>query len=223
MFSSSRTLYLLLLSGMALTACDGAIVAERTTRFFYEMVQGKEVNLKDHSYAAADYMQHQIRSYVKKSDLIKVVPLFSPISTEELEMSKSGEKQNEDALEQPELTTLIPFQVGSRLAQLGYNVDTSQVMPSATNEVQTQRPAYILSGSFDHQPFELHPYRDVNVSLSVADTASGRIIATFDYVLPKNLNVTMLSHTFKMPNKGEEHIDDVSKDGAKDQMPYPTK
>lgn len=180
----------ILLSGCeGLLALDSAVIIDRTSDFVYGAVSGQEVNINAKSYAAADYLAHHIKTFISRKDLIKAVPLY-------------GEKSAEGKI--TEISTVVPYQVGLRLAQLGYQVDLSQVSPTkdaATSDALLNKARFILSGTFKRQPFRMHVYRDVDVTINVTDTRSGKVIATFDYVLPRNLEVQQLS---AVPDTEEE-------------------
>jgi hypothetical protein len=139
----------------------------------------QEVNLTQKNYAAADYLQQQADTFLKKNaTLIKAVPLRD-VQQPDLPPARLGH--------------LIPEQVGIRLAQLGYRVDLDQVLTSAdTNFMRPairsgEVPDYTLSGTY------LRRRKEIDVSLRIAGTQSGRVIASFDYTVPMNREMGDLS------------------------------
>lgn len=141
-----------------------------------ELIFGTDVNLREKSYAAADYMVHQARSYIDEGDVIQAVPLTN-IDAPELSS---------------QLAHIIPAQVGSRLAQLGYYMDLSDVVPIADDSFhvgvgQTEKPNHVLAGT----------YRILDdgfqVNLRIVEQESSRIISTFDYQIPRSSEVKALA------------------------------
>ncbi len=126
-------------------------------------------NLVEKNYAAADYLIHQAETFVRKDrDVIKASPLTD--------------------IEEPEIYTtiakVIPEQVGTRLSQLGYSVDMSEVS-EAVDGVYLQginkaerKPRFILSGTYRERT-----RKDLDVSLRLVDTQTGRFVGGFDYTL----------------------------------------
>ena len=134
----------------------------------------EDVNLTQKSYAAADYLVQQSRSYISRHDVIKPVTLTDQ--------------------EEPRIHSMlgrrIPEQVGLRFSQLGYNVDLDEVTTGENNYLkpgQKRSPAFVLSGSYLRRPQEL------DVSLRMTELSSGRVIAVFDYTMPMNREIADLA------------------------------
>ena len=125
------------------------------------------------NYAAADFLIQQAKSYIDKYSMIKALPL-SDINQPDME-SQFGK--------------MVPEQIGIRLSQLGYRVDLGDVATAEdTNYLrphgaQTKEPDYILSGTFNRRRLE------VDVSMRMIDPKNGRVIAVFDYILPRSREV----------------------------------
>jgi hypothetical protein len=139
----------------------------------------EEVNLTAKNQAAADYMIQQAETFLTKgSTLVEAVPLRD-VQQPDLPSSRLGK--------------MIPEQVGIRLAQLGYRMNLDPVLTSA--DTSFMRPAaltgqeadYTLSGTY------LRRRKDIDVSLRIAGTQSGRVIASFDYTIPMNREIAELS------------------------------
>lgn len=133
----------------------------------------EDVNLLQKSYAAADYLEPQIKSYVSMRDAIRVVAL-SDVEAPDIYAPIAG---------------LIPQQVGQRLAQLGYTVDLSEVANEAERKhiKGPQNPEYILSGLYKKNR------QDMDVTLRVTGAQSGNLVASFSYVLPYDREIRKLN------------------------------
>ncbi len=164
-----------------LGGCTMAMLDTATHGIF----QDQEVNIAEKNYAAADYLVHQAQSFIQEQTIIKAGPL--------------GEEY------EPNITSrigqLIPEQIGIRFSQLGYNVDLSEVMDD-------QQPANIgpLDKSHDRDRFigrtpstillngtYLRTGLDLQISVRMIDTGSGRVVAAFDYTLPMTNEIADLS------------------------------
>lgn len=138
----------------------------------------EDVNMKQKSYAAADYLIQQARTFIRiDDDLVKAVILVD----------------EDESRVQATIGRVIPENVGVRLSQLGYRMDLSEVSqggdvnylkPSAR---RNETPDFILGGSYVRKPQEL------DVSLRITETATGRIVAVFDYIMPMNREIAKMS------------------------------
>jgi len=141
-----------------------------------EIIFGADVNLTEKSYAAADYLVQQAKSYINRFDVIKAVPLTN--------------------LDAPALSSqlalIIPAEVGRRFTQLGYRMDLSAVIPQADESYASAQetkinPHHILTGT----------YRVVSdgfqVNLRMYNSLTNHIYATFDYHIPRNSDIKKLS------------------------------
>jgi len=187
MFRRIRKFTLFCIALLGLSAC--ATQAALQTR---EMLFPGETNLKEINYATADYMISQIYTYVSRyNDVIKVNPLVN--------------------IDQPTLATkvgaVVSGQVGERFAQLGYQMDLTDVTTTdedvlARDSTQNKNPNFILSGHYQVADNFLSA-SDMNVNLRILDTRNGRIIATYDYVLPYTSQLRELGKAepkiFKLP------------------------
>ncbi len=190
-----KTCLALMAAPLFLTGCEGALVMERTARFVEGIIKGQEVNINAKSYAAADYLDQQIRTFITHDDVVKALPLYSSLNA------------GDDSVQ---LSTLVPYQVGSRLMQLGYSVDLTQVSDMSGAE-KARKARFVLSGSFERQKQGLHLYRGVDVRLMIRDVKTDKMIAAFNYILPRNREVFELS---KPPEvvKPEEEIEEKNKE-----------
>ncbi|MCB1532044.1 MAG: hypothetical protein KDJ35_04150 [Alphaproteobacteria bacterium] len=170
---SLLTALLCVSSAGLLGACEPVVLWGSAASANYVLNQDVE-NLKARNYAAADYMIKQADNFIGKSDLIKAVPLH-------------------DSLE-PALTSavgqIIPQQIGTRLAQLGYRVDLSDVtrqgdgfyMAPAAKAGETAR--YVLAGTYARHDRELlRLKKDLTVNLRITDMQTGRVLSAFDYTI----------------------------------------
>lgn len=158
----------LLLSGCA-AATANAVLGKAGSNF-YQYFSQDDPNLIEKNYAAADYLVQQATTFIRKDrDVIKASPLTD--------------------IEEPEVFTtiakVIPEQVGTRLSQLGYKVDMSEVS-EAVDEVYLQginvkqdAARFILSGTYRERDRS-----NLDVSLRIVDVKTGRFVGGFDYILP---------------------------------------
>ncbi|HHK74063.1 MAG TPA: hypothetical protein ENJ57_02735 [Rhizobiales bacterium] len=134
-----------------------------------------DVNLAEKNYAAADYLVQQIVTFIPKSTPIAVQPL-----------TLVGEPAITSALGRK-----IPAQVGARLMQLGYNVHLDEAMPGAVQgvSIKQSKPRFILGGTYETNR------RDVPINLRMVNASSGKIVGSFDYVLPRSGELRTLSES----------------------------
>jgi hypothetical protein len=126
-----------------------------------------DINLTEKNYAAADYLTQQADDYIGEYELIKVRPLTS---TDAPQLTS-------------ELARVIPAQVGTRLAQLGYRMDLSEVVHESdesfyTSPEKNREPKHILTGTYKQGKDALE------VSLRMVETSDKRIIGAFEYQIP---------------------------------------
>jgi len=139
--------------------------------------QNPDVNLRAKNYAAADYVIQQGETFIRKDrDVIRLMPLVN----------------FHDPKTPAEVGRIIPEQIGARLTQLGYKVDTSHVAPPAAQGTGLQPSTagtaqYILSGHY----IEDRPH--LNVSLRLMQIQSNRAVGAFDYRMPTNREIRELA------------------------------
>ncbi len=180
------TLAPLLLGGCSLALMDSAA---------HGIFQYEDVNMSEKNYAAADFLAHQARTFIKDQTIIKVSPLgeaYEPNIT-----SRIGK--------------IIPQQVGVRFSQLGYNVDLT-----AVEDEDSPTPL----GPFDKKGHDLkfagrtpstvllngtytRDGNDLLINLRMVDTDSGRVVGAFNYSFPMSGQIADLSEPrpriFKIP------------------------
>lgn len=178
-----HTAALAFMASSALSACTPLMLGGGAATANY-ILNKDVVNLKERNYAAADYMVQQIHTYIGRSDIIKAVPLhdsFEPALT-----SAVGE--------------IIPHQVGTRLSELGYSVDLSDVTRQGDGyylapEIKSgQKARYVLSGTYTrHQPELMKISKDLTVNLRINDLKTGRTLSTFAYTVEMSGEVDEIS------------------------------
>ncbi|HOO81510.1 MAG TPA: FlgO family outer membrane protein [Alphaproteobacteria bacterium] len=143
----------------------------------YGIFPQEQTNFKEQNYAAADYLIQQARTFIGRGDLLIAKPLSD---TNQPSMSST-------------ISKMIPEQIGIRLSQLGYRMDLSGVAtgpdinylkPSITRE---EKPDFVLSGTYLRRRIEM------DVSLRIVDIKAGRVVASYDYILPLNRETAELS------------------------------
>lgn len=181
------------LSTISLSGCTAMALMDAGSLGIF---QEENINLAERNYAAADYMAHQARSFIQEQTIIKVIAIG-----EEYEPNISSR-----------IGHIIPEQVGTRLAQLGYSVDLSEVMDEeqpatfgATVDNAEHRARHagrtpsrmLLTGTYRRLGQELQ------VSLRLMETSSGRVVGAMDYAVPMTRDIADLSaprpRIFKIP------------------------
>lgn len=159
------------LQGCSMAVMGAQAVKEVSTQYFL----GEDVNLNEKSYAAADYIVGQARTYIYDYDLISVESLVS--------------------LDTPNLTSdfarIVPEQMGARFVQLGYRMDLSAVAPEVDQAFsktpdQNKNPDLILKGT----------YRVVSLGMEVSMRLvkdNGRVVGAFTYHIPYDRDVKKLA------------------------------
>lgn len=143
-----------------------------------DLFKRTDVNLKQKNYAAADYLESQMKGFVKKSHLIQM---------------KALEESDHAGITSP-LGMSMAEEIGLRFTQLGYGVSLSGVTTRQNEGVQpsaapSQKADFICTGSY------LRGRDNVDVHLRVIENASGRIVAQFDYALPITREIREKSQT----------------------------
>lgn len=143
-----------------------------------DLFKRTDVNLKQKNYAAADYLESQMKGFVKKSDLIQM---------------KALEESDHAGITSP-LGTGMAEEIGLRFIQLGYDVSLAGVttrqnesVPSVT--ASSHKADFTCTGSY------LRGRDVVDVHLRVIDNKSGQIVAQFDYALPITREIREKSQT----------------------------
>lgn len=168
MIKSLSALGCVVLSAAAfLPGCTPFTVAAGGGAAAYHFLYEDDVNLLQHNYAAADYLDQRMRGVIARSSLIRAVPLTN------------SDVPSLDA----DMAFFIPEDIGERFIQLGYKVDLAQV--STIEDTRNPAPAqymedeadFILSGAYRQVG------KEVEISLRVTNAQSGKRIASFDYVV----------------------------------------
>lgn len=145
------------------SACTAAFLDTAAHGIFTQ----EETNMTARSYAAADYLTQQASAYVGRNHLIVAEPLAD--------------------LEQPgmssDLSKMIPDQIGTRLAQLGYKMDLSNVASTGDSNylkpaMNSGSPAFVLGGTYLRRRIEM------DVKMRITNAKTGQVVASYDYVMP---------------------------------------
>lgn len=137
-----------------------------------------DVNLKEKNYAAADYLQSQIKNKVAYYQHIAAKPL---------------QQADHPGVSSP-LGLAISEGVGLRLQELGNKVLLHDVAPYGNTSlypapVNTVNAAYVLNGAY------IVRAKQVDVFLRIIETKSHRVVAQFDYAMPLSRELKKLSET----------------------------
>ena len=159
-----RPIVILALFGVTLATggCAAAKFLETASRGIFP---DQEVNLIDRNYAVADYLAGVTKASISRDTPIIQKPLLHANNTG---MTSAFGK-------------LITDQVGARLSQLGYTViknDNDNLV--ATQGARLENGGVILGGSY--VPGDL----EVNVALRLIDQGSGKVVGSYDYIIPVN-------------------------------------
>lgn len=150
---------------------------------------GAPTNLVEKSYAAADYLAHQLQK--------QGVDLGETIYMTRLQNTAS-----------PEIPTqfdyIIPEAVGERLAQLGYGADLSAVSVKDTGQNNRNPASLAFMG---HYKKEKEYYRMSTKIIQIKDNTQ---IAAFNYMIPRSWEIDKLI----TPEEPEEEAQSTTEQSA---------
>jgi hypothetical protein len=130
----------------------------------------RKVNLTENTYAAADMLAQQTRSFMTPMTPMKLTVLSEVTSPEEV--TPFGQQ--------------VANQIGSRFVQLGYNV---QAMPQPPGMLNMNTAPVPLATGGAPQP------KQMLISLRVIQSPDQRVIAAYDYTLPMTREIREMSMT----------------------------
>ncbi len=145
----------------------------------YGVFSQEEVNLKDKNYAAADFMAAKMNGWVDFDQIILALPL---------------EESDHAGMSSP-LGANISQGVGTRLADLGYQVQLHEVATANDNAGLYLKPKegesvdFILKGSYRYGN------KHMDIFLRLTDIKSSKVVSSFDYSLPLSKEIRDLSET----------------------------
>ncbi|MEM7679916.1 MAG: hypothetical protein AAF182_02815 [Pseudomonadota bacterium] len=199
---------------VALTGCQRLFVISQTINSAFNFILGDDVNVKEKSYAAADYMEQTLGSYVKSREVIQAIPLTFAAPPDGTENKVEGNLYY--------LSHVIPYQIGTRLSELGHKVDLKLVsdQPNAgyTQEA-LQTSKYILTGRLIPIERRFQVYDALMVSVNVTNRKTGFAVARFEYELESGPKVNDTPTNIQEINaQRERKILDMWKDKDADQQ-----
>lgn len=150
---------------------SGLSLAAREVNLF----QNPDINLKAKNYAAADYIIQQAETFIDSNDVLQVQPLVN----------------FHDPQTPAAIGTVIPEQIGARLTQLGYNIDSALV--TADNPAITVKPAPLAKPDFILNGHYLTDRPNMDVSLRITEISTGRTVGVFDYTMATNREIRELA------------------------------
>lgn len=147
-----------------LSAC-ASMIAPDVARMFNR----EEINYIETNYGAADYLAGYAHKSLTKTQTIEVGTLKDSTAPERITA----------------FAKLVPEQVGTRFAQLGYLVqlDKIETYEGVREPKFSKNPDILITGNY------LPSDRIVTVSLRLIDLRSAQIIAAYDYELPRTVEV----------------------------------
>lgn len=134
------------------------------------------VNLKEKNYAAADFLQSQIKDEISPHHNILALPL--------------------DEADHPGITSpfgsYVPEGIGLRLQELGYNVLLHNVTPYGNQSLYPKPKSephadYVLRGAYAVK------VKTVDVYLRMIDTSTQHVVGQFDYTMPLSREIKKMS------------------------------
>ncbi len=147
----------------------------------YGVFSRVDVNLKEKNYAAADFLAVKVKDIIDFKDPILALPLV---------------EADNIAISSP-LGANISQGVGSRLADLGYNVNLNKTVIADENKSlylkfkDNKDYDFVLKGSYRYNNYK----NNIDVFLIITDAKSSKIIASFNYSMPLSKEVKDLSKT----------------------------
>ncbi|MGN7437813.1 MAG: hypothetical protein ACTHOO_04140 [Alcanivorax sp.] len=142
----------------------------------YGVFSDPKVNLKEKNYAAADFLQSQIKKHVSAHNILVAMPL--------------------DEVDQPGITSpfgsYVSEGIGLRLQELGYQVLLHNVTPYG-NQSLYPKPKVMPQADFVLRGSYAVKVKTVDVYLRVVDTSSQNIVGQFDYTMPLSREIKKMS------------------------------
>jgi len=170
-FRTGAALCLIAFAAAPLAACETVLLGGAAGSII-AMNHAEKLNLVEMNYAVADYLAGQTLHTLNKR-----TPIGLGI------LSDSSEPQMTSAFGR-----LVTEQIGTRLSQLGYNVQIEYTDLFEGQKARTlQKPKALLTGTYSAGLKET----DVNVRL--VSLQSGQILGSFDYVVPTTAEMKTLT------------------------------
>lgn len=145
----------------------------------------RETVLTQSSYAAADMLIQQSRSFITPATPLEIGALT--------DLDNPNELTN--------FGNMVAQQIASRFVQLGYNVSATADLTGAPSAMGEAPPSYAMPGT-TAAPGRLvitgryAVARDaVLVNLRLIEAATGKVAAAYDYTVPKTMNIRELTKT----------------------------
>lgn len=186
-----RSTFLIMMLGMLpLTACGNVMSFKLATAGLAAATHGvfsnPEVNLKEKSYAAADFLYQDLKTSKIRRDVLDV-PYIYKIQIHPLV-----------ELDNPAITSdfgkKVPEWVGRRYTELGFITYLAEVSPENNKDLYTapaqdEQVDLYLNGTY--------AVRDkyIDVMLRIFDARTGELVSNFDYIMPLNREIRNMAKT----------------------------
>lgn len=133
----------------------------------------KTYGLTESSYAAADMLAQQSKSFITHETPLKIGVLT--------DLNHPNEKTN--------FSRMVSEQVASRFVQLGYNIIDSHVL-AVNQQNSTANSGYgAITGRYAVARSE------VLINLRIVEIETGKVLAAYDYTLPNSRDIKELTKT----------------------------
>ena len=164
--SKLRRILLPVLCLLPLGGCmSAAILSNVGSNFFLR----QDVNLTEKNYAAADYLAGLTHATLNRSTPVYVGRL---------------NHANETGITSA-FASVVPEQVGARLAQLGYNVKMQSAGQYDYDQNVTKRGVILTGNYLPNSP-------NADVHLRLIHNNDGHLVGAFDYTIPVNMEIAGL-------------------------------
>lgn len=145
-----------------------------------------DVNLKEKSYAAADFMEQDLnRSYIRRRvetvDYAKrmIVHPMTELDNDAI-TSDFGKK--------------VPEWIGRRFTELGYKTYLYQVTPEGNTMLYPEPPQGEII-DLELKGFYAVHHKTVDVIIRIFDARTGQLVSNFDYTMPLNREIRNMAKT----------------------------
>ncbi len=185
-----RTLLILCMCMPVLSGCGDPFSFKLATAGLAATTQGifssPDVNLKEKSYAAADFMEQDLnRSYIRRR-------------VETVEHAKRVIVHPLTELDNNAITSdfgkKVPEWIGRRFSELGYKTYLYQVSPEGNKTLYPKPPQDEVIDLELKGVYAVH-HKTVDVLLRIFDARTGQLVSNFDYTMPLNREIRNMAKT----------------------------
>ncbi len=201
-----RTFFLTCLALPILSSCGDPFSFKLATAGLVATSHGvfsnPNVNIKEKSYAAADFLVQDLRNTVLRKQMLSEDYKRTFIMNPLVELDNASISS--------EFGSKVPEWLGRRFSELGYETYLHKVAPENNTALYPAPPAgmqpdLFLTGTYSVQ------HKHVDVMLRVFDSHTNALVANFDYAMPLNREIRNMAKTkariFRIKNEAGHNND----------------